>query len=272
MTPNDRAPAGRGPDSGGPLATVHILGLPLDLVSRANQHWDELLREFAVIRTEGHQDLPSRLLDLVQEATAKFANFADLRSAAVAAAVARGDTSVDVEFKVPFEVREACLRLEALLAESDEFCREGATLLTLASPPDIAEFRRWYLGQFVEQIDGGAPTPWPAHASRPADLIARTDVQGDQATVRVAGELDLGTAARLRSVLVEVQSRPVTRVVVDLAGVRFVDSTGLSVLIAAWKRLCEQDRVLVLRAPRPNVRQLLNVSGLSQLLLVEPAP
>jgi hypothetical protein len=63
-------------------------------------------------------------------------------------------------YRVPLAAGEACVELNAMLDEADEFCREG-DLLTLATPADQVAFRRWFLGEFVEQLGGGAPTPWP---------------------------------------------------------------------------------------------------------------
>jgi hypothetical protein len=47
-----------------------------------------------------------------------------------------------------------------MLDEADAFCR-GGDLLMLATPDDQVAFRRWFLAEFVTQLGGGAPTPWP---------------------------------------------------------------------------------------------------------------
>jgi hypothetical protein len=48
-----------------------------------------------------------------------------------------------------------------MLDEADEYCRRGEHLLTLETPPELVRFRRWYLQEFVNQIAGAAPEPWP---------------------------------------------------------------------------------------------------------------
>ena len=53
-----------------------------------------------------------------------------------------------------------------------------------------------------------------------------------------------------------------SRVVVDLSGVEFVDSTALGSLVAVRQRL--GDGRLVLAAPGPDVRRTLEVSGLGR--------
>ena len=47
-----------------------------------------------------------------------------------------------------------------MLDEADESCTRGDHLLTLATPEEL-RFRCWFIGEFVAQINGAPPTPWP---------------------------------------------------------------------------------------------------------------
>jgi len=58
------------------------------------------------------------------------------------------------------------------------------------------------------------------------------------------------------------------RVVVDMTGVEFCDSTGMNVLLAALRRVRERGGELVLAAPRPAVRKILQVTGLESVFTV----
>jgi anti-sigma B factor antagonist len=58
---------------------------------------------------------------------------------------------------------------------------------------------------------------------------------GDSVTVRAAGDLDLATVVQLDGLLAEEEQDAAT-VVVDLRAVRFIDSSGLAVLLAAHQR------------------------------------
>lgn len=153
-----------GPDPGTPLVEIRILAMPLNLYRRASQHQDELRREFALISArepEAGHTLPVRLLRLVEELNERFGAFTAPVQAELAEAMERGDESVDLVYRLPAEVGPACIHFGALLDEADAYCREGDTLLTLATPPDAQALRRWFLGQFPAQIAGAAPTPWP---------------------------------------------------------------------------------------------------------------
>src|SRR5262249_47769628 len=75
------------------------------------------------------------------------------------------------------------------------------------------------------------------------------DRQGAGAVVTVGGELEFGTAASLRTLLIELAHEAVDPVVVDLAGIEFIDSTGLSLLVQAKQRFESQGRRFALRRP-----------------------
>jgi hypothetical protein len=151
------------PDAGGgELVTVRFLGVPLDLLGRARQHQDSLEREFRLItlgRPEVHAHVTARLLDLVQELTERFAAIGREWREQIEGAQARGGRTVDLVASVPPAAAGASRRLTTLLDEADDFCRSGE-LLNLATPADCVELRRWYLGEYVAQIGGAAPTPW----------------------------------------------------------------------------------------------------------------
>jgi hypothetical protein len=67
-------------------------------------------------------------------------------------------------YDVPSAARPAIERLDSVLEEADEFCRQGEHLLTLATPPDLVQFRRWNLREVLSQLDGAPPTPWSGPA------------------------------------------------------------------------------------------------------------
>lgn len=83
-------------------------------------------------------------------------------------------------------------------------------------------------------------------------------------TVRVSGELDQGTAPELREVLGEALGESTGAVLIDLGECRFIDSTGLSLLIEAKRRLAEDERGFGVCCPDVDVRRLLELTGIDQ--------
>jgi hypothetical protein len=145
------------------LVVVRLLGLSVPAFQHSSEHHDELFREFRLIlareQSPGHT-VPARLLELIDELDGRFSNFTAGTQQELDDAVAAGAESIDLLFRVPVEVKAACQRLLELLAEADTYCRHG-DLLTLAPPPEAVRFRDWYLEEFVSQVDGNPPVPWP---------------------------------------------------------------------------------------------------------------
>lgn len=157
MTGADQSPAG---------AHVRLLAFPLEVWARASEHHQELLREFALVGvrpTDAEHTPPLRLQQLIDELEARYAGLNEATDAERDAALARGETSIDLDYRgLPVEVAADCRHLDHVLDEVDDYCRAGDHLLTLATPPDCVTFRRWYLTQFVDQVERGAePVPWP---------------------------------------------------------------------------------------------------------------
>jgi anti-sigma B factor antagonist len=97
------------------------------------------------------------------------------------------------------------------------------------------------------------------------NLAVESRESGDWIIVEARGEVDLYTAPRLKEELSELVARGRNRLVVNLEGIEFLDSTGLGVLIGALRRCRESDGALVLAAPTDAVRKVLRITGLDQV-------
>lgn len=83
--------------------------------------------------------------------------------------------------------------------------------------------------------------------------------------LEVEGEVDVYTAPKLRDRLVELISGGNHRIVVDLEGVGFMDSTGLGSLVAGLKRIKEHEGTLALVCTREPVLKVLSITGLDKV-------
>jgi anti-anti-sigma factor len=86
--------------------------------------------------------------------------------------------------------------------------------------------------------------------------------EGDVAVLVLRGELDPHTAPRLRAQIDSAVDDGAHDVVLDLAGLGFIDSSGLRVIISAHKEAGERGGRLVLRSPSPTAKRLLDITGL----------
>ncbi|HLL66394.1 MAG TPA: STAS domain-containing protein [Micromonosporaceae bacterium] len=100
------------------------------------------------------------------------------------------------------------------------------------------------------------------------DLTISTRVLPTCTVVQVAGEVDLSTEPELRRDLAAVVEREMAQVVVDLTGVAFLDSTGLGLLVWAFRRMQDRGGGLCLAGPQASVAKLLDLTSLDRLITV----
>jgi hypothetical protein len=159
------------------LLEVRLIGVPVSVWSRSNQHFEELMREFTLIAQQlaEHDDpahVPQRLIDLVQRLTAEYSAFGEPQEDRLRAAAEANEEAVDLVYRMPRSVVGAAVELGNLLDEADAYCRAGQHLLTLATPEDCVRLRWWYLDQFIDQAAGRPPVPWPDYVYQPGPRSA----------------------------------------------------------------------------------------------------
>ena len=86
--------------------------------------------------------------------------------------------------------------------------------------------------------------------------------------LQVVGEVDLSSAPLLRARIEELLHLGSRRLVVDLRGVGFMDSSGLSVLVASMKRMREAGGGLTVVSPSESILKVFTVTGLDRLFAI----
>ncbi|HLI15799.1 MAG TPA: STAS domain-containing protein [Acidimicrobiales bacterium] len=265
-------PSARARRSEEPLRPYHLLGIPSEQMAHAAEHYEGLLRELQllVVHHRVGGEAGERLVELAAAITGRFPapSIADPRCSTTASAL----DLEDYLYYVPDEVAAGCRELDHLLDEADDYCREGRLLLTLAPSPLAVAVRRWCLGEFARQARGERPVPWTEsawsrtvpgacpHGPR-ADVALRQRQVGSRTVLELEGELDLHAAPRLREQLLEATSHGPSRLVLDLAGVRLVDSTCRSLLLAGLRRSRDRGGDLCVCHLAPGVAHALRLDG-----------
>jgi anti-sigma B factor antagonist len=99
--------------------------------------------------------------------------------------------------------------------------------------------------------------------------ISSAHLANDAYIVSLGGEIDLYTAPQLEQALQELTASGARRVVIDLAGASFIDSTVLGVLLNALTRLDAGGGELVLVSDDHRILKLLEVTGLGRVFRIQ---
>jgi anti-sigma regulatory factor (Ser/Thr protein kinase) len=153
-----------GQQPGGPLPAgwvlVRLLGCPVRLSLRQDEHLDELIRELQLI--DGDQDRP-RSRDLASQLRGLLSGPAHARHTGrrvAQQAAAAGKDYIDVEMAMPREFSAEVQKLQTAVKAADVLC-EDLRLLTLSSSADVRALRAWMTEELVAQIERGAsPVSW----------------------------------------------------------------------------------------------------------------
>lgn len=86
--------------------------------------------------------------------------------------------------------------------------------------------------------------------------------------MKLAGEVDVYTCSTLREAVNQQIDEGHYNIAVDVQAVDFMDSSGLGVIVGAHKRLKGHEGALALVSPNKQMRRILNLTGLDQILNV----
>lgn len=109
----------------------------------------------------------------------------------------------------------------------------------------------------------------PSYEDDPVSFEIVAEDEGKPPLLRLVGEMDLRAAADLREALLRALSDGGGSVRLDLAGLTFIDSTIISVLIMARKRAETEGGDVILRSVPHRVARILSITGIDSLFPIE---
>jgi anti-sigma B factor antagonist len=96
------------------------------------------------------------------------------------------------------------------------------------------------------------------------DFDVETAERSGANVLTLRGEIDVYTAPQLRQAIVDVVDRGATNLIVDMAQVDFLDSTGLGVLVEGLKRIKAKDGSLSIVATQGKILKIFDITGLNR--------
>jgi len=83
--------------------------------------------------------------------------------------------------------------------------------------------------------------------------------------IEVQGEIDVYTSPRVKETINELIEKEQYNLIINLEDVRYIDSTGLGVLIGALKKVREHNGSINLICTNPQIKKIFNITGLVKI-------
>ena len=148
-----------GPVEPDDMRTLELLSFPVELFSHLRVHFNELGRELRLLSLTNPERYP-----LAAKFAETFLRVEHERRQvrgldALERAMAAGIDTIDLRYEIPVSACTTMGEISELLDRIyDSFVDE--TLLVIRPAPELLALQHWYLGEFVRQGRGEAPTPW----------------------------------------------------------------------------------------------------------------
>jgi anti-sigma B factor antagonist len=107
------------------------------------------------------------------------------------------------------------------------------------------------------------------HPPKPGSLQISSELAQGVATLRLQGELDLASARQLEESFAAIDEQGPSRVMIDLGGLAFIDSSGLRALLIADARARDRGYELVLLPGQEPVQRVFEMTGALDVLRFE---
>jgi anti-anti-sigma factor len=103
-----------------------------------------------------------------------------------------------------------------------------------------------------------------------ASLAVAVHRVGHRAVIEATGDIDMAGGPAFAAAADEVVRSGALEVWVDLGPTRFMDSTGLNILLGLRRRLIALRRSLAIVCPRGPVRRVFEIGGVERELVIHP--
>ncbi|MGZ3498232.1 MAG: STAS domain-containing protein [Vulcanimicrobiaceae bacterium] len=91
------------------------------------------------------------------------------------------------------------------------------------------------------------------------------EAQGDSYVVDLNGEIDVYTSPKVKDAVGDLIDKGHYNLVINLEKVRYIDSTGLGVLIGGLKRVREHGGTVNLVCTNPQIKKIFDITGLVKI-------
>lgn len=128
----------------------------------------------------------------------------------------------------------------------------------------LSSYKKWYLDKAIEKGKKNAAEMW----ARRKKMTVIAKVSKNTLYIYLSGEFDEYNARNVREETDALLERNLNcdRVVFDLSGVKFMDSSGIGFLMGRYKKLKKSSAAMYLQSPDLAADKVLSVSGIYSII------
>jgi anti-sigma B factor antagonist len=100
-------------------------------------------------------------------------------------------------------------------------------------------------------------------------LLLDITILNNQVKVKLSGEIYVEEATQIRDKLLQYIDKGHTKFLIDLALVKFIDSSGLGVLVAVQKRALQKDGGVIIKGLSGTIKELFELTRLTKVFEIQ---
>lgn len=101
------------------------------------------------------------------------------------------------------------------------------------------------------------------------DIRHRWSEQNNTWSVSLTGEIDIYNAPELKNSLLKLVEQNKGNIQIDCADLKYIDSTGLGVLISALRRVKDYNGAITIKNLQPYIYKIFTITGLDKVFTIE---
>lgn len=102
------------------------------------------------------------------------------------------------------------------------------------------------------------------------DINIETSDLGGIKLVTVHGDIDVYSSPKVKDALYEIIDAAAYKIVINLEDIRYIDSTGLGVLIGALKKVKGSEGNITVVCSNPQIKKVFTITGLVKIFGIYP--
>lgn len=101
------------------------------------------------------------------------------------------------------------------------------------------------------------------------DIRQEWNEQNNTWNIFLTGEIDIYNAPELKTSLLDLINQKKGNIQIDCADLKYIDSTGLGVLISALRQVKDYDGSITIKHLKPYIYKIFNITGLDKVFTIE---